>query len=120
MAVRFFPFIILLWSLVDCFGGVEGKANHHVRRRQQQAGTGQRNHHHHHRPPNFIIIQPDDHYFFEEWNPPARFAGRFAYNMDGILTSMNTAPTSNGMTPNIDRLRDQGLEMTNAYAASTM
>jgi hypothetical protein len=65
------------------------------------------------KPPNFIIIQPDDHYFFEEWNPP----GRFFWSTD---TDTDTEKTprkfSNGLTPNIDYLRYNGIEMTNAYA----
>jgi len=60
------------------------------------------------KPPNFIIIQPDDHYFFEEWNPPGQF-----FDVD----ETNTKPVfSNGLTPNIDFLKDNGIEMTNAYA----
>jgi len=63
------------------------------------------------KPPNFIIIQPDDHYFFEEWNPP----GRFFWSTD-TDTEKTPRKFSNGLTPNIDYLRYNGIEMTNAYA----
>ena len=61
--------------------------------------------------PNFIVIQPDDHYFFEEWNPPGQF--------DGDKSLQQFPPNSNGL-PNINRIREDGLEMKSAYAASTM
>jgi len=61
--------------------------------------------------PNFIVIQPDDHYFFKEWNPPGQF--------DGADSLVNFPPNSNGL-PHINRIREEGLEMKSAYAASTM
>ena len=94
------------------------------------------------RRPNFIVIQPDDHYFFEEWNPPGRFQNNIGledifdyigtdddddyYDDDDDTTSSSSSSkkkrpsTSNGLVPNINRIRDGGLEMKNAYAASTM
>jgi hypothetical protein len=63
------------------------------------------------KPPNFIIIQPDDHYFFEEWNPPGRF-----FSSTDTDTEKTPRKFSNGLTPNIDYLRYNGIEMTNAYA----
>jgi arylsulfatase A-like enzyme len=62
------------------------------------------------RQPNFIVIQPDDHYFFEEWNPPARLDGN---------PNPSFPPNSNGL-PNINRIKNEGVEMKNAYSASTM
>jgi len=61
--------------------------------------------------PNFIVIQPDDNYFFQEWNPPGQF--------DGSSSLKNFPPNSNGL-PNINRIRENGIEMKSAYAASTM
>ena len=91
--------------------------------------------------PNFIVIQPDDHLFLKEWNPPARFhlqegiARHLQEDIAEIATS-TISPSSLGTTsstiyststteyispvPNINRIRNYGLEMTNAYAASTM
>ena len=60
---------------------------------------------------NFIVIQPDDHYFFEEWGPPGHF--------DGGNSLEQFPPNSNGL-PNINRIRQDGIEMKSAYAASTM
>lgn len=57
--------------------------------------------------PNFIVMQPDDLAFFEEWLPPAHFptnTDTFRYNSFGL--------------PNLDRLRNRGLHMTQAYTAS--
>eukprot|EP00531_Pseudo-nitzschia_arenysensis_P014176 CAMPEP_0116118014 /NCGR_PEP_ID=MMETSP0329-20121206/1879_1 /TAXON_ID=697910 /ORGANISM="Pseudo-nitzschia arenysensis, Strain B593" /LENGTH=649 /DNA_ID=CAMNT_0003611615 /DNA_START=55 /DNA_END=2003 /DNA_ORIENTATION=- len=61
--------------------------------------------------PNFIVIQPDDHYFFEEWSPPGQF--------DGGNSLMQFPRNSNGL-PNLNRIREDGVEMKSAYAASTM
>ena len=74
--------------------------------------------------PNIIVIQPDDHLFLEEWNPPGHF------RMEADAWTSTFSPSSSTSTfespayispvPNINRIRNQGLEMTNAYAASTM
>ena len=69
--------------------------------------------------PNFIVIQPDDHYFFEEWNPPGRFFDIDTDDDDDDDDHETNKPGvvySNGLTPNIDFLRQNGIEMTNAYA----
>ena len=73
--------------------------------------------------PNIIVIQPDDHLFLEEWNPPARF--EFDTVPPSSMTSIpseekSEQPSYISPVPNINRLRNNGLEMTNAYAASTM
>ena len=62
------------------------------------------------RQPNFIVIQPDDHYFFEEWGPPSRLDGD---------PNKSFPPNSNGL-PNINRIKNEGVEMKSAYSASTM
>ena len=64
--------------------------------------------------PNIIVIQPDDHLFLEEWNPPARFE-QGETSSTSIFDESYISPV-----PNINRLRNNGLEMTNAYSASTM
>ena len=67
--------------------------------------------------PNIIVIQPDDHLFLEEWNPPARleFSTTPPTSIEEEITQEYISPV-----PNINRLRNNGLEMKNAYAASTM
>lgn len=56
--------------------------------------------------PNFIVMQPDDMDFFEPWNPPAHVVanGVFAFPASGL--------------PNLERLRQGAVEMTQAYAAT--
>ena len=59
---------------------------------------------------NFVIIQPDDMQFYNDWNPPPylpwgnKYPGR---DYPGTST-----------LPWINKLRDEGLEMTQAYAAA--
>lgn len=65
--------------------------------------------------PNIIVIQPDDHLFLEEWNPPARFEHETSASTPAFLSEDYISPV-----PNINRLKNNGLEMTNAYSASTM
>ena len=59
--------------------------------------------------PNFIVMQPDDFEFFEEWMPPAHFASGtlFDYPLGSDL-------------PNINYLRENGVEFKQAYTASSM
>lgn len=54
--------------------------------------------------PNFIVLQPDDLRFFEEWTPPPHFPRR---------GQVETFP-QNGL-PNIEALRSNGVQMTEAY-----
>jgi len=67
--------------------------------------------------PNIIVIQPDDHLFLEEWTPPARFDRQTSTPTS--FTSIDSADYISPV-PNINRIKNHGLEMTNAYAASTM
>ena len=76
--------------------------------------------------PNFIVIQPDDHLFLDEWNPPGRFqtlhhTGTEEFTISpSSSASLSTSLQYISPVPNINRIRNNGLEMTNAYAASTM
>ena len=72
--------------------------------------------------PNIIVIQPDDHLFLEEWNPPARFEHQTnpPSSLTSILSSTISEESYLSPVPNINRIRNHGLEMTNAYAASSM
>ena len=58
--------------------------------------------------PNIIVMQPDDLVFMDEWSPPPNNPD----NPDGL----NRIPGA-GM-PNIEELRQCGLQMMQAYAAS--
>lgn len=61
---------------------------------------------------NFIIIQPDDMAFYEDWNPPPHLP----WNNNNAYPGKEY-PTNSSL-PWINKLRDEGLEMTQAYAAS--
>ena len=56
------------------------------------------------RRPNFIVMQPDDLKFFEEWLPPAHFP-----DSSDIATY-----SSRYSLPNMDRLRENGITITQA------
>mmetsp|Transcript_24567 Transcript_24567/g.52939 ORF Transcript_24567/g.52939 Transcript_24567/m.52939 type:complete len:1002 (+) Transcript_24567:237-3242(+) len=60
---------------------------------------------------NFIIIQPDDMHFYEDWNPPAHLPWTSA-------TYPGKEFPQNSNLPWINKLRSDGMEMTQAYAAS--
>lgn len=57
------------------------------------------------RRPNFIILQPDDLRFQERWNPPPHHPN------NPQITRLPSAE----IMPNIERLRQGGLQMTQAY-----
>ena len=63
--------------------------------------------------PNIIIMQPDDLPFFDEWLPPPNTS-----NEPARQSTVNPLPAAG--LPNIERLRSNGLQMTNAYAAASM
>mmetsp|Transcript_13854 Transcript_13854/g.20227 ORF Transcript_13854/g.20227 Transcript_13854/m.20227 type:complete len:853 (+) Transcript_13854:118-2676(+) len=58
--------------------------------------------------PNIIVMQPDDLPFFDEWTPPT----------NNPIDAANMVFPNNYLMPNIERLRTQGLQMKQAYAAS--
>lgn len=61
---------------------------------------------------NVVIIQPDDMQYYNDWNPPPYLP--WSNNYPG-----KDFPGSPGSTlPNINKLRDRGLDMTQAYAAA--
>jgi len=60
--------------------------------------------------PNFIVMQPDDLHFLEYWNPPAHF--------DNDSNAI-TVPASS-LIPNLQSLKDDGVQMMQAHAASPM
>lgn len=57
--------------------------------------------------PNFIVMQPDDMEFFEAWMPPAHVDNNnvFAFPASGL--------------PNMERLRQGSVQMTQAYTATS-
>ena len=59
---------------------------------------------------NFIIIQPDDMAFYEDWSPPAHLPWNAAYPGAEYPTNSNL--------PWINTLKNDGMIMNNAYAAS--
>lgn len=59
---------------------------------------------------NFVIIQPDDMNFYEDWNPPPYMP------WSGNYPGKEFPGTST--LPWITKLRDEGLDMTQAYAAA--
>ena len=59
---------------------------------------------------NFLIIQPDDMPFYEPWLPPAHLPWTGTYPGEFY--------PSNSNLPWINKLRNDGMVMTNAYAAS--
>jgi len=59
--------------------------------------------------PNFIIMQPDDLEFFEAWTPPAHFGDEKKYTVD--------YPEFSDLK-NMNFLRENGVQMKQAYAAS--
>eukprot|EP00579_Thalassiosira_antarctica_P002411 CAMPEP_0201873608 /NCGR_PEP_ID=MMETSP0902-20130614/6059_1 /ASSEMBLY_ACC=CAM_ASM_000551 /TAXON_ID=420261 /ORGANISM="Thalassiosira antarctica, Strain CCMP982" /LENGTH=210 /DNA_ID=CAMNT_0048400247 /DNA_START=142 /DNA_END=774 /DNA_ORIENTATION=- len=59
---------------------------------------------------NFVIIQPDDMSFFDDWNPPPYLPWDSTYP--------GKAYPGTSTLPWINKLRDEGLEMTQAYAAA--
>ena len=63
--------------------------------------------------PNIIIMQPDDLAFFDEWTPPPNTP-----NEPARQSTVNPLPAAG--LPNLERLRRNGLQMTNAYAAAPM
>eukprot|EP00549_Striatella_unipunctata_P019880 CAMPEP_0118718842 /NCGR_PEP_ID=MMETSP0800-20121206/29044_1 /TAXON_ID=210618 ORGANISM="Striatella unipunctata, Strain CCMP2910" /NCGR_SAMPLE_ID=MMETSP0800 /ASSEMBLY_ACC=CAM_ASM_000638 /LENGTH=351 /DNA_ID=CAMNT_0006625945 /DNA_START=29 /DNA_END=1082 /DNA_ORIENTATION=+ len=56
--------------------------------------------------PNIIVMQPDDFSFYDDWTPPP------------LLDDSNLLRTLPGGLPFIEKLRAEGLHMTQAYAAS--
>jgi len=61
--------------------------------------------------PNFIVCQPDDLRFFEEWTPPPHLPRNQVQQIEVY--------PSTGL-PNIERLRTEGIQMMQGYAASPM
>ena len=59
---------------------------------------------------NFIIIQPDDMHFYDEWSPPPYLPWNDSH-------PSNTYPGISTL-PWINKLRNNGLQMTSAYAAA--
>ena len=73
-----------------------------------------------HGKPNIIIMQPDDFPFFAEWSPPPRNPYPDSDKDRGPRARRKFAegfPAGFTM-PNLERLRKQGLQMTQAYTAS--
>ena len=64
--------------------------------------------------PNIIVVQPDDFPFFESWSPPP-----LPPNYGGPESENAVYPAKYGL-PNIERLREGGLQMLQAYTASPM
>lgn len=63
---------------------------------------------------NFVVIQADDMPYFDDWDPPAYLSSQ--WNRRG---NAHTEPYPNDYAlPNINKLRENGLHMTNAYAAA--
>jgi len=60
---------------------------------------------------NFVIIQPDDMHFYDEWNPPP-YLPWGGNNYPG-----QEYPGTSDL-PWINKLRTEGLTMTQAYAAA--
>lgn len=60
--------------------------------------------------PNIIIMQPDDFSFFDDWSSPPNNPNRPRKRVNLPI---------NGL-PNIEKLRNEGLQMMQAYAASPM
>lgn len=66
--------------------------------------------------PNIIVMQPDDFPFFAEWSPPPKnpvqsTTGRRSEFAEGFPKGF--------VMPNLEILRKQGLQMTQAYTASS-
>lgn len=61
---------------------------------------------------NFIVIQPDDMKFYEDWSPPPHMPWNNQYPGEDYPNS------GQADLPNINALRDNGLEMMAAYTSS--
>jgi hypothetical protein len=59
--------------------------------------------------PNFIVMHPDDLEFFEVWSPPAHFSP----------SKIVDYPSGSDL-PNMNFLREKGVQFNRAYAASSM
>ena len=59
---------------------------------------------------NFLVIQPDDMAFYDSWSPPPFLPWNRRYPGSGF-------PGSSTL-PWINKLKDEGLDMTSAYAAA--
>ena len=88
--------------------------------------------------PNIIVMQPDDFPFFAEWSPPPKNpkvvvevgGGKKGGGKKNTRSLQNTSskkdnrefaerfPNGYGM-PNLERLRTQGMQMMQAYTASS-
>ena len=62
--------------------------------------------------PNIIVMQPDDFPFFAEWTPPPM-------NPADLRPGYAEVFPGDFDMPNTERLRTQGVQMTQAYAAAS-